>query len=389
MVWIWRFILGYLKIEVIGENVEQILNLAAANKINLWNLKYVKGKIYGNILIKNYIKLFKIRRGVAIRHKILKKCGLIFIFKKHNHRIGMILGVLIYTIILFILSNFIWIINVEGISNIPKNQIIKSCKKIGIYEGINKKNINCKYDAQRLQLVQKNIAWCSFTIEGCVLSVNISETENSDNNDKKYPSNIKAKTDGKIKKINVSKGNVLVKVGDTVSKGDILVSGIIDNMTSNVFVHSQGEIIAETKREFSAQGNYVQQINIENQNVIKHYTLKFFNIKIPLFLDKVKDDYNYYFKIYELKFLDNKLPIKLALEKYHLTEKIDIKYEENMLEEILYKDIVNQTKKYNFINCNEIKREIIKTNKGILLKITYICEENIAVQNTILLGKEN
>ena len=54
MVWIWRFILGYLKIEVIGENVEQILNLAAANKINLWNLKYVKGKIYGNILIKNY-----------------------------------------------------------------------------------------------------------------------------------------------------------------------------------------------------------------------------------------------------------------------------------------------------------------------------------------------
>ena len=53
---------------------------------------------------------------------------------------------------------------------------------------------------------------------------------------------------------------------------------------------------------------------------------------------------------------------------------------------MLYKDIQKQVKNFDFISCKEDNKEFIYTDKGILLKITYICEENIALQDKILLG---
>jgi len=56
---------------------------------------------------------------------------------------------------------------------------------------------------------------------------------------------------------------------------------------------------------------------------------------------------------------------------------------------MLYTDIKKQVKGFEFLNATEGEKEFTYTDKGILLKITYICEENIAVQDKILLDTEN
>ena len=45
MLWLWRYIMGYLTIKIQGENVEQLLNRAASNGIKIWNLIYKNGSI--------------------------------------------------------------------------------------------------------------------------------------------------------------------------------------------------------------------------------------------------------------------------------------------------------------------------------------------------------
>ena len=65
------------------------------------------------------------------------------------------------------------------------------------------------------------------------------------------------------------------------------------------------------------------------------------------------------------------------------------KFDSKSLEDKLYKDIEKQVNKYNFLSIKESGRDYIYTDSGILLKITYICEENIAVQDKILLSKVN
>ncbi len=389
MIWLWRFLTGYLTIKIQGEFAEQILNRAAANNINIWNLTYKNGCIYGNILAKNFYKLRKIRRGIKCKIKIIKKYGVNFYLKKYEKRIGFTVGIAIFAFLLFFLSNFIWIIRIEGNNTLTSQQIILSCKKIGIYEGILKTKINNKYDAQRLQLIQNGIAWCSINVEGCVLTVNISETVLSDREERQTPSNLKAIADGKIKRIDVTSGNISVKVGDTVSKGDLLVSGIVQNLSSTLFVHSNGKVIAETKRVFSVNGEFTQFIEQETGEIIKHRTLQIFNIKIPLYLGSVKKPFLYTTHIKNLTLFKKAIPIKIATEQYKITQKNKITYDEITLKNKLYDDIKKQVEDFNFINATQVNEEIIYTNKGILLKITYACEENIAIQDDILLSKEN
>ncbi len=389
MLWIWRFCIGYLTIKINRANGEQILNRAAASGIKIWNLHYKNGYIYGNISAKNFLKLYNARRGIKCEIKIAKKHGVIFWIKNYNKRIGFIIGVIAFFSILFYLTNFIWIINVEGNNIIPSSKIINSCKNIGIYEGVHKNKINNKYAAQRLQLIQDGIAWCSFNVEGCILTVNLSETEPLDNENRQTPSNLKSLIEGKIKKIDVTSGNVLVKVNDVVSKGDLLVSGISENLTGNVFIHSSGEIIAETKRVFSAQGNFEQKCNDETGKIIKRYSIEIFGKKIPLYIGKINQSHKYECNSNYIKLFKKKTPLKIACEEYKITNEITKKYDTQTLEEILYNDIKKQIDNFNFMSIKELERELTPTATGVLLNITYICEENIAIQDEILLGKVN
>ena len=93
MIWLWRYIFGFLNITLYGENAERILNIAAKNNINLWNLSCKKGNITGNIGIKSFIKLRYVKRGVKCKIKINQKRGLVFHTKKYINRTGFFFGI--------------------------------------------------------------------------------------------------------------------------------------------------------------------------------------------------------------------------------------------------------------------------------------------------------
>ena len=168
----------------------------------------------------------------------------------------------------------------------------------------------------------------------------------------------------------------------------MLVSGIVDDTSSVRFVHSEGSIIAQTKREFSAEGNYTQIKKQETGKTINRYTINFFNVRIPLYLGNINRSYNLNSSIKHLTFLNKKIPIKITHQKYMLTNKKSITYKSDVLEEMLYNEIKKQLKSNNFISIVETQREIIETPKGMLLKITYDCEEDIAKQDEILIDTE-
>lgn len=389
MVWFWRYLFGFLSIKFEGENAVQVLNAATKNNIHIWNLKSKKGIITGNISIKNFYKLRFAKRGIKCKIYITEKRGIIFKKQKYINRLGFFIGFILFILTIYILSSFVWIININGNTSISSNEILSSCKSIGIFEGVPVKQINSKYDAERILLLQKKLAWCSINVEGSVLTINVTESINTDKEERSIPTNLKAKSDGIIKKINVTSGDVNVKVGDIVSKGDLLVSGVMKNMYSTLFVHSSGEIIAETKRVFSSEGKYTQLIQKNTNKKITHYTINFFNFKIPLYLNNVNDTNLYKQEINDITLFDKKIPLKIAYEEYNITESKKITYDRNALEKILYNEIKKQVADFNFINAVETEREVITTDKGILLKIVYTCEENIAFEDKILLSKEN
>ena len=135
-------------------------------------------------------------------------------------------------------------IKVNGNETIPAEKIGEVLSQKGVSSGIKRTKITSDILKQELILAFDNISWDSLNVEGSVLNVNIKEFVPPQ--DIKSPCNIISTSDAIIKKVDVSSGYSLIKIGDTVYSGQLLVSGVVGEKQT-VFVHSNGKIFGEVK----------------------------------------------------------------------------------------------------------------------------------------------
>ena len=127
-----RLLSGYIVVCFYGDNSEQILNICAKHSIKLWDLRFNKGKIIGNIRIKDFYLLRKIRPKKQIKIHIINRHGLIFKTNKYKKRIGFITGFIVFVLLLEFLSSFIWSIKIDGNKYIKDAELINVCSRLGI-----------------------------------------------------------------------------------------------------------------------------------------------------------------------------------------------------------------------------------------------------------------
>lgn len=386
MRWILRFISGFLKLNISGEYAEILINKASKNGVAIWGMYPNDNRIIGFIALKDFKYLLKLRKQARAKIKINKKIGLPFILHRYRKRAGLLLGAVFFLVVLNFLSLFVWTLEVSGNSVVTDKEIIAACKSIGLYEGVKTSNINSKNSADKILLKLESLAWCSVNIEGCLVTVNVTETKNLPDKNKDLPSNIIAKEDGIIKKIDVVSGNTVVGVGDVVAKGDLLVSGIYENMNSTVFRESKGSIKAEIEKTFTAQADFSTVENIPTGKIINHTELNAFGIKIPLYFLKVKGEYIEEGSYKRLTIANKKLPFSINKQKYIITNKLTVNRDEETIKELLHKDIKKQIKKYGDKNYKIKDEKYIKTKEGITLEQTVILICDIAEQKALFMA---
>lgn len=389
MLWLYRTLCGYLRIKISGEFAERLLNNCAAANITLWNIRYKKGCIFACISALNFKRLRQARKGMKIHISICEKHGLPFLKNKYKKRMGLFVGLIAFFLILYYLSGFIWVINVEGNNNVSDKKIISACAELGIKEGVRTGKINSKLQKDELLLKMNSLAWASLNIEGCVLTVNVSEVRENDDEMPDSPTNIKASADGIIKKIDVTSGNCVVKVGDAVKKGDLLVSGIIEHNNCTEFVHSLGTVNASTTREFKKSGLFMQKKRNDNGTVNVKKVLNFYGIKIPLFISAATGDYDTKTTVKQTEILGKKLPISITKKIYRFKDKTDIEYTKEELSEILYMKIEKEIEKEGIKEYSIENKEIREIDGGIECKVLINSDENIAKQDILLINSGN
>lgn len=141
-----------------------------------------------------------------------------------------------------------------------------------------------------------------------------------------------------ITKISVQNGTAIVKPGDIVQKGDILVNGFLEGLyTGTRYVHGSATIEAKTWYTKKEKQPLKQEIKVETGNEEKKYGIKFKKNQINLF--KTLSKFEKYDTINEDKkmmlFSNFYLPIeiiKITNKEYKMQEKI---YTEAELKAIL------------------------------------------------------
>lgn len=226
-----KYLRGYLRIEIQGFSPERFLNLCTGRKILLWNISKEDEKYYCNISIKNFLQLKQFAKKTQTHIHITEKHGLAFLLKNFRHRTCFFAGILLTACILTVLSFFIWDISISGNSRHSTEELLRFLESREIYPGKAKMKLDNEEIVRLLRTTFDDITWVSAKIKGTRLYIELREATQQELT-ASLPdgdcSDLVAPTDGTIVKIVTRSGTPLVKKGESVSSGAILVSGRMD-----------------------------------------------------------------------------------------------------------------------------------------------------------------
>ena len=387
---IFSYILGFLKISVKGYYIERFINICKNNKITIWNLKRKDNiELKLNVRIKEFKEICKIARKTGCKVKIKNKKGIPFLLHRYKKRKIFIIFLICIMLLIGLSSCFVWNVEIKEENGYELENIREDIEEAGLKIGAFKGKINTKEIINKIRLERKDVAWMGIELKGTNAIVKLVKSdEKPDIIDEDEYCNIISNKEGIITKISVQNGTANVKVGDTVSIGDILVNGWMEGKFTGIrYVHSLAEIEAKVWYTESVKIPYNVTETKYTGNEEEKYGIKFNNFQIN-FTKKYSK-----FKIYDTIETENKiklfsdfyLPISIVKTTYKEQEKIEKTYsvEEaknigiKQLEEKLDEKIEN---KDNIVNKNINTYE---QADGVLVYVTYEVLENIGTNEKI------
>ena len=373
-----------------GYYIERFINLCSNRKIVLWNLERKDNiTLIANIDKKEFKRLKEIARKTKCRVKIQNKIGLPFVVRKYKKRKIFLILILLIFLLIFSLSHFVWNIEVQSSENISKDEIILLAEQEGLKIGALKNSVDTKEVINKIRLERDDIAWVGIEIKGTNVIIKIEEADiKPEIIDEDEYCNIVADSDGVITKISAGNGTPLVKEGDVVKKGDVLIAGYMEGKyTGRQYVHSIGDVEAKVWHKNTQKVYYKETKKEETGNHENKYSVKInnfqinFNKSIPKFkkydtietTEKLKLFSNFYLPIeiikYEYKEY-NETPVIHSVEE---SKQIAIeKAEEELKKEVENKEITD--KKIN-----------VRTDKDYIeVELIYEVKEQLGIEEKIV-----
>ena len=389
-------IFGYINIKVEGYFVERFINKCINEGIFFWNIKREKSTIaYMNVGIRDFKKLCKISKETKCKVKILEKKGLPFFLNRYRKRKIFLILIVLIGLVLFTLSKFIWNINIEGINNINESEIISMLDEKGLKVGQIKNKIDTQKIINEIRLERADISWIGITMKGTNATVKIVEADSKPEiiNEEDY-CNIVSTKDAQIVKISAQNGIPVVKAGDIVTKGDILIAGWIDGKyTGTRYVHAEGEVKAKVWYTEKEQVTLNQVVERDTGNSEQKYKIKINNFTINLFKTLSKfEKYDTIETCNQIKIFSNfYLPIELI--KITNMEKVEEKITYG-IEEAKQTGIQKASEKIEkqLNGEQEVLQKYVNTyvnNNFVESEVTYEVLENIGTKEKIVFWKED
>ncbi len=290
LIWrLWNYIKGYVIIIVEGYFLEKFINICTHRNIRLWNVKWQKNsRVSMKLGIDDFKELRPVVKKTRCKVHIVKRKGIPFILNRYKSRKAFVIGSGICIVIFFLISSFIWDISVTGNNNVSTEFILERLRENGVKTGALKFRINTDEIVENMMLQINDLARMSVSLKGTRIYVEVTErTKPPVLINKEIPCDIIASRDGVIYSIVAKEGLETVKIGDTVTKGQQLITGRVYNVKNPeappLMVHSMGSVKARTWYEATAK--IEQNLVTAKRTGLKKemYSIVLFTKKIKLF----------------------------------------------------------------------------------------------------------
>lgn len=172
------YITGYIRVIIEGYFIERLMNLCIKKGIILWNTKRKKTTLLeANISINDFKRVIELVKQSKCKIKIKQKKGLPFIFNRYKKRKIFFILLCLILIGIFMLSKFIWNIEITGNETIPTEEILQTLKQEGLEIGKLKTKINTKEIVNKMRFLRNDLAWIGIELNGTNAIVKIVESD--------------------------------------------------------------------------------------------------------------------------------------------------------------------------------------------------------------------
>lgn len=284
---------------VTGEETLRFVNLCRNNGIELRHLVRRENAIQMEIDAENFKKLRPLVRKTHVKIHILNRHGPAFFFYRHKRRWWFLLGMTVFAGMIYILSLFVWQIDIDGNRKYTDALILQALAQMDVKTGCRKSEIDLPKIEEELRIMYNEITWVSASIAGTKLQIelregdlkisgssgggqtgNVKRVENRENNPKTQngesetdlPANLVADEDAIITNLVVRRGTVAVRYGDEVKKGDVLIEG-------KVYIYNEDETLKKVDyltAEGDVFGKYQElyEKHYQRKHEVRSYTGK-------------------------------------------------------------------------------------------------------------------
>ncbi len=267
-----KYFHGYLEVALWGYAPERFLNLCSNHDILIWDLCQ-QGDVYiFKISVEGFRSLKPLLKKSGTHVKISHKNGIPFFFFRYRKRKMLFLSIFACMIILYVLSRFIWKININGNDSVTDDSMLQFLEEKNSSYGTHISDIDCTKLEEEIRSCFENIIWTSVKREGTTLTVDVQENLSvpSEQADAQLPKEFQDQEqkgfdllslhDGTIESIYVRKGTPMVQQGDSVKKGDILVSGALpiydDSGTLTDYQYCTADADIQLKTEYAYEDSF-------------------------------------------------------------------------------------------------------------------------------------
>ena len=373
-----RYLKGYVKIRVVGYSPERFLNACSHRGIYLWDLKSGHGSYEMCISIQGFRKLKPIIKKTGTKVVISGRFGLPFFLHRYRKRKLFFIGAGMCVLLIYILSLFIWDIDISGNQSRTDETLIEFLETKEITHGMKKSDVNCARIVKDIRKEYDDIIWVSASIQGTRLMIQIKENEDSlppegeeapqqepRPEEQEEVHDIVADRDCVITEIVTRNGVPMVEKGAEVKKGDILVSGRVEvkndaqEVAGYQYQDADADIRGQVSENYEDRQPLTYEVKEEQEIHKEELFVKIGDMRFGL--GSLKNDYesaNRFSTEHQLRIGEHfVLPVsygKVTVSPYTVTK---APYTEKELQKIL----TGRFEKY----CGELKKkgvEIIENN---------------------------
>lgn len=246
-------IFGYVCIRITGKEALRAINLLHSEGFRFLGFKPTDGGYFLKCSVFSARELIGRLDDIGAEYFVEKNGGVAFACSRYLRRGGLVLGLALAMVLIFGSTRLIWDVRVECNEEFDEKEVYSALASLGVYSGATLRSVDIYETELTFLMENQGYSDIAINIQGTVASVKLRKRTTAERPDEKTGAyDVVAGEAGVIRSVTALSGEPVVKKGDTVDKGDLLISGTVTGAHGESYLHhAYGSVKATVYRDYT------------------------------------------------------------------------------------------------------------------------------------------